>query len=62
MIYIMRDFAKQVDDTWYMRLKWYEDDYKQALETIHFMHDLNDDGILTVDDEEKRSGTITLVR
>lgn len=62
LIYIFRDFIKEKSDTWDIRREFAESEYKEALETIHFMYDLNDDGILTVDDEEKRSGTITFVR
>ena len=62
MIYIYRDFIKEDGDQWAIRLKFAEDDYKAALETIHFMFDLNDSGILSTDQEEKRSGTITFVR
>ena len=62
MIYIYRDWIKEDGDQWAIRLKFAEDEYKLALETIHFMFDLNDSGIVNTDMEEKRSGTITFVR
>ena len=62
LVYIFRDFVRETGDQWSLREQWAQTEYKEALETIHFMYDLNDDGILTVDDEEKRSGTITFVR
>ena len=32
------------------------------MKKIKFMFDLNDDGMMTIDDEEKKPGTTTLVR
>lgn len=61
-VYIFRDFVKEDGDQWHIRLKNAEEDYQQALRNMHFLFDLNDDGITTTDDEEKRVGTIVFVR
>jgi hypothetical protein len=61
LIYICRDFMKEADDMWDIRRRFAETDYSDALNSLKYYYDSQDDED-PANDTEQKAGSILWVR
>jgi hypothetical protein len=55
LMYILRAFTKEENDSWSIQYKFAQDDYTTALDTVRFLFDANDDGVTSESDTQDRA-------